>query len=120
MQRQINRGDIFWAAAGREDAKPGLLHPHVIVQADLFNHSRLETVVACALTSNRRRANEPGNFLLEPGEAGLEKLSVVVVSQLCTLQKADLQAYIGSLSESRVQQILAGIRFQQRAFFRNP
>lgn len=116
--QHIFQGDIFWAQAPHATANPELLHPHVIVQEDLFNHSRLETVVACALTSNLRRAQEPGNLLLNPAEAGLEKQSVVVVSQLCTLQKSDLQAYIGRLSQERVQQILAGIRFQQRAYFK--
>ncbi len=116
--QKIFQGDIFWAFAPRETARPDLLHPHVILQADLFNHSRLETVVACALTSNLRRAHEePGNVLLAVGEAGLDKASVVVVSQLCTLQKSELQGYIGRLSAERVQQILDGLRFQQRSFF---
>jgi hypothetical protein len=37
----------------------------------------------------------------------------VVVSQLSTVDKADLGDYIGSLDERRVSQILAGMRFLQ-------
>jgi mRNA interferase MazF len=37
----------------------------------------------------------------------------VVVSQVSTLEKAQLGEYIGSLSEERVRQILAGMRFLQ-------
>src|SRR5918995_1804239 len=47
---------------------PGHPHPHVVVQEDLFNHSRVPTVVVCALTSNLRRASWPGNVMLEACE----------------------------------------------------
>lgn len=91
-------------------------HPHVIVQDDLFNRSRITTVVVCALTSNLRRANEPGNVLLDPGEGGLARQSVVVVSQISSVEKLRVGERIGQLSPERVEAILDGLRFQQRAF----
>jgi mRNA-degrading endonuclease toxin of MazEF toxin-antitoxin module len=60
----------------------------VVVQEDVFNHSRIATVVVCALTSNLHRANEPGNVLLEVGEGNLPEQSVVVVSQISSVDKA--------------------------------
>jgi mRNA interferase MazF len=114
----ISRGDIYWVEPdGSQGSVPGVPHPHVVVQDDLFNRSRIHTVVVCALTSNLRRAQEPGNVLLEPGEGNLTRQSVVVVSQVSSILKTQLGALIGTLSEERVEQILAGIRFQQRAFF---
>jgi mRNA interferase MazF len=89
----------------------------VVVQDDVFNHSRITTVVVCALTSNVHRANEPGNVLLEVGEGDLPERSVVVVSQVSSVEKARLGERIGSLSDGRVEQILAGLRFQQVSFF---
>ena len=115
---RINRGDVFWI--GPDDARgpvPSYSHPHVVVQDDVFNHSRITTVVVCALTSNLNRAGEPGNVLLEVGEGSLTKRSVVVVSQISSVEKARLGERIGSLSETRVEQILAGLRFQQVSFF---
>jgi mRNA interferase MazF len=115
---KIDRGDVFWI--GPEDPRgsvPGYSHPQVVVQDDVFNHSRITTVVVCALTSNLRRANEPGNVLLEAGEGNLPKQSVVVVSQVSSVEKARLGGWIGSLSDARVEQILAGLRFQQVSFF---
>jgi mRNA interferase MazF len=109
---------VYWVAP--DDSRgpaPDYSHPHVIVQDDLFNRSRITTVIACALTTNLHRAHEPGNVLLEPGEAGLPQQSVVVVSQISSLEKARLGQRIGALSGARVDQILAGLRFQQRAFF---
>lgn len=116
----IRRGEIYWAVAPRPDLEgeaeapaAAVAHPHVIVQDDVLNDSRLPTVVAVALTSNRRRASEPGNVLLEAGEAGLEKASVVVVSQVSSIAKAALGACIGQLSPARLEQIFDGMRFVQ-------
>jgi mRNA interferase MazF len=88
-----------------------------VVQDDVFNHSRITTVVVCALTSDLHRANEPGNVLLEVREGELPKQSVVLVSQVSSVDKARLGERIGSLSDTRVEQILAGLRFQQVSFF---
>ena len=88
-----------------------------MVQDDVFNHSRITTVVVCALTSNLHRATEPGNLLLEVGEGNLPQQSVVVVSQVSSIEKTRLGERIGSLSAARVEQILAGLRFQQASFF---
>lgn len=111
----IHRGDLYWLAP---DAADGPAHPHVVVQDDVFNHSRITTVVVCALTSNLHKATEPGNVLLKPGEGSLPKQSVVVVSQIASVEKARLGERIGALSDARVDQILAGLRFQQASFFR--
>jgi mRNA interferase MazF len=113
----IKQGDIFWIEADPSRGSiPGSPHPHVVVQEDVFNRSRISTVIVCALTSNLNRATEPGNILLEPGEGNLGKQSVVVVSQLSSVYKTRLGVHIGTLSGDRVQQILAGMRFLQTSF----
>lgn len=110
----IHRGDIFWIAPDdSRGAVPDYSHPHVVVQDDVFNHSRITTVVVCALTSNLQRATEPGNVQLEPGEGSLPSQSVVVVSQISSVEKTRLGERIGALSAQRVDQIVAGLRFQQ-------
>ena len=116
---RINRGDVFWI--GPDDSRgtvPSYSHPHVVVQDDVFNHSRITTVVVCGMTSNLHRASEPGNVLLDVGEGNLTTQSVVVVAQVSSVDKARLGERIGSLSDARVEQILAGLRFQQASFFR--
>ncbi len=110
----IRRGELYWLSVPR----PGAIdrpHPHVVVQDDVFNLSRIDTVVVCALTTNLRRADEPGNLLLEAGEGDLPKRSVVVVSQISSVARTSLTDRIGALSSERVDQILAGLRFQQRS-----
>jgi mRNA interferase MazF len=110
----IQQGDIYWAPlAGPHGPASGIVHPCVVIQDDVINHSRITTVVVCGLTTNLKRAAYPGNVLLEVGEANLPRQSVVVVSQVSAVEKVELGAFIGSLSRERVQQIFAGMRVQQ-------
>ena len=106
----IYQGDIFWIDLDEPSgSEPGYRHPHVVVQNNVFNRSRISTVVVCALTSNLKRAAAPGNVLLEPKEANLPKQSVVNVSQIFTVDKSQLDEKIGTLSRRRVREILDGI-----------
>jgi mRNA interferase MazF len=106
----INQGDVYWIELEEPTgSEPGYSHPHVVVQNNVFNASRINTVIVCALTSNVKRAEAPGNVLLEKGEANLPKQSVVLVSQIFTVDKSQLGEFIGTLSEHRVKQIIEGI-----------
>jgi mRNA interferase MazF len=80
-----------------------------VLQNDVFNASRLNTVVLCALTSNVQRAKAPGNVLLRKGEGNLPKDSVVNITQIVTLDKSDLVEKIGSLLPERMRQIVDGV-----------
>ena len=113
---RINQGDLFWIAL---DDKNTINHPHVVIQEDLLNHSRLETVVLCALTSNLQRAKFPGNVLLDLGEGNLPKHSIVEVSKVITIRKDQLGAYIGSLPRTRIKEIKTGMRFVEKIIERN-
>lgn len=107
----INQGDIYWVDLDEPSgAEPGYKHPHVVIQNNLFNRSQIRTVIVLALTSNLKRADAPGNVLLDKGEGNLPKQSVVNVSQVFTVDKSQLDEYIGTLSPKRVCEILNGIR----------
>ena len=106
----INQGDVFWVELEEPSgSEPGYRHPHVVIQNNVFNQSRINTVVVCVLTSNLKRAEAPGNILLEKGEANLPKQSVVNISQIFTVDKQALDEKIGTLSLKRVRQILDGL-----------
>jgi mRNA interferase MazF len=105
----VREGDIYWVTLdGPGGAEPGIAHPQVVIQ------EQVNAVTVCAITTNQKRATLPGNVLLEAGEASLPKPSIVLVSRVSTVEKAQLGEYIGSLSTQRVEQILAGMRFLQR------
>jgi len=106
----IRQGDLFWITLSEPSGSiPGYRHPHVVVQNNLFNDTRINTAVVCTLTSNLKRAGAPANVLLEPKESGLPKPRVVLRSQLFTVDKSDLTDHITTLSKKRVRQILDGI-----------
>lgn len=111
----INQGDIYWIQFSDEN-QSAIPHPHVVLQENVFNNSRITTTIVCALTTNMNRVNMPGNVLLEAGEANLPKRSIVEVSKVSTVDKAQLGDYIGSLDEKHIKQILSGMRFLQSSF----
>ena len=107
----INQGDIFWINFRAPDgSEPGYRHPHLVIQNNLFNRSRINTVIVCTLTSNMKRAGAPGNVALKKGEANLPKKSVVNISQIFTVNKSDLAEKIGTLSKDRFLQVLQGLK----------
>jgi mRNA interferase MazF len=106
----INQGDIFWVDLGEPSGSaPAYRHPHLVIQNNVFNRSRINTVVVCSLTTNLQRAESPGNVLLKKGEANLAKPSVVNITQIFTVDKSDLSEKIGSLPPDRMAGVLKGI-----------
>jgi len=107
----IKQGDIFWVDFGSpRGSEPGYGHPHVIIQNDVFNASKINTVVVCALTSNLKWAKSPGNVLLKKGEGNVPKDSVVNISQIATVDKSFLEEKIGALPPSKIKQIIDGVK----------
>ena len=107
----ISQGDIYWVELDEPaGSEPGYKHPHVIVQNNLFNCSLIKTVLVCPLTSNIKRATAPGNVLIQKSESGLPKQSVVNVSQVFTVDKSQLDEYVGTLSPKRMGEVLKGIK----------
>jgi mRNA interferase MazF len=107
----INQGDIYWMDLSDPfGSEHGYSHPGVVIQNNLYNQSKINTVIICMLTSDLKYAKVSGNVLLEKGEASLAKASVVNVSQILTIDKSQLGEYIGTPSQKRVYQILDGVQ----------
>lgn len=107
----ILQGDVYWIDFGpTRGSAPAERHPCVVVQSDVFNRSRIATTVVCLVTSNLDRARAPGNVSLKKGDGNLPKESVVNVSQVLTVEKADLIERIGKLPASTVEAIRGGLQ----------
>lgn len=107
----IRQGDVFWVDLGEPyGSGPGFRRPHVVIQNNVFNVSRINTVVVCAMTTNLKRGQAPGNVTLRKGEANLPRASVVNISQLYTVDKSALYDKIGTLSERHILEIIRGIQ----------
>ena len=107
----IERGAVWWAdldePAGSE---PGYRRPVVIVQADTFNRSRVQTTVAVVLTSKVGLLDAPGNVLVPKAASGLPKDSVANVSQIVTLDRDFLTGRTGKLPAMLMAAIDAGLK----------
>jgi mRNA interferase MazF len=107
----VQRGEVWWADLGEpRGSEPGFRRPLLIVQADAFNRSRIQTVVAVALTSNLRLVDAPGNVLVPKRTSGLPKDSVANVSQIVTLDRDVLAERAGRLTGGLMAAVEAGLR----------
>ena len=108
---KIKQGDIFWIDFGEpQGSAPGYRDPCIVIQNNVFNESRIASVVVCALTSNLKRVHAPGNVIIRKGEGNLTKDSVVNISQIATVDKTDLVEKIGSLSILKIADIIDGVK----------
>ena len=82
----MRRGEVWWATLPEPTGSgPGYRRPVLIVQANEFNESRIQTVIVATMTSNLRLAEAPGNILCRTRETKLPRDSVINVSQLLTV-----------------------------------
>jgi len=107
----VRRGDIWWAGLPiSRVSEPGYRRPVVIVQADSFNRSQIQTALAAVITSNMRLAEAPGNVILPRRQSKLPKDSVINVSQIITLDKSFLTERVGRLSPKQLLALDDGLR----------
>jgi mRNA interferase MazF len=107
----MRRGEIWWASLPAPvGSAPGYRRPVLIVQADAFNKSLIQTVVVIALTANLRLAAVPGNVDLPRSSTGLSHASVGNVSRIMTIDKTLLTERAGRVSAATLARIEAGMR----------
>lgn len=82
----------------------------LIVQDDAFNASRLSTTLAAVITSNTALAGVAGNVFLPAASSGLDRDSVVNVTALVTVDKADLDAPVAHLPDHLMAAVDEGLR----------
>jgi len=105
------RGLICWAELGAAaGSRPAKRRPVLVIQADSYNQSRLATVLVAVITSNTALAAMPGNVFLPATATGLPRDSVVNVTALVTLNKADLAAQAGRVPPSLLADVDRGLR----------
>jgi mRNA interferase MazF len=107
----MRRGEIWWASlAEPPGSAPGFRRPLLIVSADSFNQSSINTVIAAVITSNLRLAGAPGNVQIPVRGTGLSKPSVVNVSQIITVDRTFLTERVGRLNSELLREVENGLR----------
>jgi mRNA interferase MazF len=107
----IHRGNVCWADLGEpRGSKPSKRRPVLVIQADPFNASKLNTALAAVMMSNTSLAAMPGNVFVPAIASGLPRDSVVNVTALITLDKTDFDPAVGQLPASLMHEVNRGLR----------
>ena len=107
----IQQGDVVWVELPPpRGSAPAGRRPAVVIQHDRFNRSSINTIVVAAVTSNLKYANLPGNVKLRRREGGLQRGSVVNVTQIATVDRSAVAKRIGQLSRARLHDLWNGVR----------
>ena len=107
----IRKGSVYWVDfSPAKGSEPRGRRPGLVVQNDLLNDSKLNTVIVVAITSNLKFGELPGNVRLRRGEANLPKNSVVNMTQIKTVDKNSLREIIGSLAKKRLAEVYEGMK----------
>ena len=107
----MTRGEIWWADLPEpRGSEPGFRRPVLIIQANSFNRSGINTVIVAVITSNLRLAELPGNVFLPAQKNGLPRDSVVNISQLLTLDRSFLTEEVDKLPNRLMAEVDAGLR----------
>lgn len=84
--------------------------PVLVIQADPFNASGLNAIMAAVIRSDTGLAAMPGNVFLPATSSSLPKDPVVNIAALVTLDKTDLDTETGHLPPALMSEVDRGLR----------
>ena len=88
----IRNASVYWVDfSPGKGSEPAGRRPGLVIQSDILNDSKLNTVIILAITSTMRFGDLPGNVILRKGEANLPKKCVVNVTQIKSVDKKVLK-----------------------------
>jgi mRNA interferase MazF len=110
MSRTLRRGDV-WRLAMPEPtgSEPGSAHWGLVVAGDGHLASAIQTVTLAVITSQLERAKDPGNVTLAPPDSGLDRVSVVNVSQVATVDRSMLGQLMGTVPKHVMETVDDGL-----------
>ena len=107
----IRKGSIYWVDfSPGKGSEPTGRRPGLVIQNDVLNDSKLNTVILIAITSTMKFGELPGNVVLRRGEANLPKQCVVNITQIKSVDKRSIKEKIGSLTKQRMDEVHAGLK----------
>jgi len=107
----IRKGSLYWVDfSPGKGSEPIGRRPGLVIQNDILNDSKLNTVIMFAITSTMKFGELPGNIVLHKGEANLPKKCVVNVTQIKSVDKASIKEKIGTLSKKRMEEVYSGLK----------
>ena len=107
----IRNGSIYWVDfSPGKGSEPIGRRPGLVIQNDILNDSKLNTVIMLAITSTMKFGELPGNVVLRKGEANLPKRCVINTTQIKSVDKNSIKEKIGTLSKRRMDEVYDGLK----------
>jgi mRNA interferase MazF len=107
----MRRGQIWWAVAGDPAGSgPGYRRPAIIISANEFNDSAINTVVVAFLTTSLARREDPGVVRVPTRDTGLSEISYANFAQIYTVDRRILQQQIGRVPDRLMATMDAALR----------
>jgi mRNA interferase MazF len=107
----IRKGAIYWVDfSPGKGSEPIGRRPGLVVQNDILNDSKLNTVIMLAITSTMKFGELPGNVILRKGEANLPKKCVINTTQIKSVDKKSIKEKVGTLSKRRMDDVYDGLK----------
>jgi len=107
----IRKGSIYWVDfSPGKGSEPIGRRPRLVLQSDVSNDSKINTVIMLSITSTMKFGELPGNVILRKGEANLPKKCVINVTQIKSVDKSSIKEKIGTLSNKRMNEVHEGLK----------
>ena len=107
----IRKGAIYWVDfSPGKGSEPIGRRPGLVIQNDILNDSKLNTVIMLAITSTMKFGELPGNVILRKGEANLPKKCVINTTQIKSVDKNSIKEKIGTISTKRMDEVYDGLK----------
>ena len=105
MERNITRGDIFYANLdGTVGSEQSGIRPVIVVQNDVGNKYSPTTIVVPLTKKVRLKINQPTHFWINPfGNIRFD--SIVLTEQIRVIDKSRLKEKIGVMNDKEMQEI---------------
>jgi mRNA interferase MazF len=107
----IRKASIYWVDfSPGKGSEPMGRRPGLVIQSDILNDSKLNTVIMLAITSTIKFGELPGNVVIRKGEANLPKRCVINTTQIKSVDKKSIKEKIGTLSKRRMDEVYDGLK----------
>ena len=97
----MKRGDIYITKLSNSGSIQSGRRPVIIVQNDIGNYFSPTTIVCCLTTKKRHKSYLPTHCFIGKN-GGLIRNSTVLCEQIFTVNKNDLEEYIGTITNQGI------------------
>ena len=107
----IRNGSIYWVDfSPGKGSEPIGRRPGLVIQSNILNDSKLNTVIMLAITSTIKFGQLPGNVVMRKGEANLPKKCLINTTQIKSVDKKSIKEKIATLSRQRMDEVYDGLK----------